>query len=62
MTKYIIKPAPQTGIGWFSVQRYSDRNQRYEHVGTFRGETAAQDFIDIVTAREAARATQQLND
>ena len=43
--KYIITPAPLTGIGWVAVQIWDKSANQYRHVSTFRSKTEAETFI-----------------
>ena len=46
--RYRIVPAPQTGIGWVTVQEWNDAVGEYKNVSTFR------------TRKEAKRFTTQI--
>lgn len=46
--RYRIVPAPQTGIGWVTVQEWDKQNGEYKSVSTFR------------TMKEAKKFTSQI--
>lgn len=42
--KYLIVPAPLTGIGWVAVQKWN--SGEYRHFASFRSEDEANEFIN----------------
>ena len=45
INEFRIVPAPMTGIGWVSVQRWCKEKGKYEHYSLFRSKSLAEDFI-----------------
>lgn len=43
--KYLIVPAPLTGINWVAVQIWDDDAGKYKHISTFRSRDLADEFI-----------------
>jgi hypothetical protein len=47
INEFRIVPAPMTGIGWVSVEKWDDEKKEYLHYSTFRTESFAREFIKI---------------